>query len=85
MNGENRGVYLLAEQQQAKKGRIPVNEPDEGVTSPKVGYLVEIDGLVSQQGHVDSQTHIGELEGDPCFTTGTGSTGGWGGWVILLM
>ena len=85
MNGENRGVYLLAEQQQAKKGRIPINEPDEGVTSPKVGYLVEIDGLVSQQGHVDSQTHIGELEGDPCFTTGTGSTGGmwgggWGGW-----
>ena len=81
MNGENRGVYLLAEQQQAKNGRIPVNEPDEGVTSPKVGYLVEIDGLVSQQGHVDSQTHIGELEGDPCFTTGTGSTGGmWGGW-----
>ena len=80
MNGENRGVYLLAEQQQAKNGRIPINEPDEGVTSPKVGYLVEIDGLVSQQGHVDSQTHIGELEGDPCFTTGTGSTGGWGGW-----
>ncbi len=81
MNGENRGVYLLAEQQQAKNGRIPINEPDEGVTSPKVGYLVEIDGLVSQQGHIDSQTHIGELEGDPCFTTGTGSTGGmWGGW-----
>ena len=81
MNGENRGVYLLAEQQQAKNGRIPVNEPDEGVTSTKVGYLIEIDGLVSQQGHVDSQTHIGELEGDPCFTTGTGTGGGmWGGW-----
>ena len=80
MNGENRGVYLLAEQQQAKKGRIPVNEPDDGVTSTKVGYLIEIDGLVSQQGHVNSQTHIGELEGDPCFTTGTGTGGGmWGG------
>ena len=80
MNGENRGVYLLAEQQQAKNGRIPVNEPDEGVTSTKVGYLIEIDGLVGQNGHVNSQTHIGELEGDPCFTTGTGSGGGmWGG------
>ena len=81
MNGENRGVYLLAEQQQAKSGRIPVNEPKEDQTSTKVGYLIEIDGLVSQQGHVDSQTHIGELEGDPCFTTGTGTGGGmWGGW-----
>ncbi len=81
MNGENRGVYLLAEQQQAKEGRIPVNEPKEDVTSTNVGYLIEIDGLVSQQGHVDSQTHIGELEGDPCFTTGTGTGGGmWGGW-----
>ena len=81
MNGENRGVYLLAEQQQAKQGRIPVTEPADGVTSTKVGYLIEIDGLVSQQGHVDRQTHIGELEGDPCFTTGTGTGGGmWGGW-----
>ena len=81
MNDENRGVYLLAEQQQAKTGRIPVNEPKENQTSTKVGYLIEIDGLVSQQGHVDSQTHIGELEGDPCFTTGTGTGGGmWGGW-----
>ena len=59
MNGENRGVYLLAEQQQAKKGRIPVNEPDEGVTSPKVGYLVEIDGLVLQ----------GKSDGDYTFKT----------------
>ena len=81
MNGENRGVYLLAEQQQAKKERIPIHEAEEGETTPKTGYLIEIDGLVTQQGHVDSQTHIGELEGDPCFTTGTGSGGGmWGGW-----
>ena len=79
MNGENRGVYLLAEQQQAKKGRIPINEADKDYTGTDVGYLIEIDGLVTQQGHVDSQTHIGTLEGDPCFTTGTGSTGGWGG------
>ena len=80
MNGENRGVYLLAEQQQAKKNRIPINEAEENYTGTDVGYLIEIDGLVSQQGHVDSTTHIGTLEGDPCFTTGTGtSSGGWGG------
>lgn len=81
MNGENRGVYLLAEQQQAKKGRVPVNEADDGVTTTKTGYLFEIDGLASQQNHVDSSTHMGTHEGDPCFTTGTGSSGGmWGGW-----
>ncbi len=80
MNGENRGVYLLAEQQQANKGRIPINEAEENYTGTDVGYLIEIDGLVTQQGHVDSQTHIGTLEGDPCFTTGAGSSSGWGGW-----
>ena len=81
MNGENRGVYLLAEQQQAKKGRIPVNEASENYTGTDVGYLIEIDGLITQQGHVDSTTHIGTHEGDPCFTTGTGtSTDGFGGW-----
>ena len=67
MNGENRGVYLLAEQQQAKNGRIPINEAKSSETSNNIGYLVEIDGLVSQQGHVDSQTGLGVLEGDPCF------------------
>ena len=67
MNGENRGVYLLAEQQHAKKSRIPVNEPEETETGTNVGYLVEIDGLVQQQGHIDSQTGLGTLEGDPCF------------------
>ena len=67
MNGENRGVYLLAEQQQAKSARIPVNEADEDVTDTKVGYIVEIDGLVNQNGKMDRNTGIGVLEGDPCF------------------
>ena len=80
MNGENRGVYLLAEQQQAKKSRIPISEAEEGVTTTKTGYLFEIDGLASQQNHIDNTTHMGTHEGDPCFTTGTGSSGGmWGG------
>ena len=80
MNGENRGVYLLAEQQQAKKERIPINEPEDASTV-KTGYLIEIDGLASQSGKINNDTHIGTHEGDPFFTTGTGSTGGmWGGW-----
>ncbi len=78
MNGEDRGVYLLAEQQQAKKNRIPINEAEENYTGTDVGYLIEIDGIVTQQGHIDSQTHIGSSEGDPCFTTGSGSIVGWG-------
>ena len=43
MNGEYRGVYLLAEQQQVNSGRIDVKEPGETNTDEKVGYLVEID------------------------------------------
>ena len=80
MNGENRGVYLLAEQQQANKNRIDIAEPEDDYTGTDVGYLIEIDGLVTQKGNVDSKTHIGEVEGDPCFTTGTGSSSGFGGW-----
>ena len=64
MNDDYRGVYLLAEQQQAKSKRIPVNEPsNETVTTKNVGYLVEIDGLVSQN------ARDGYLETDPCFAS----------------
>ena len=79
MNGENRGVYLLAEQQQAKSKRIPIREAEDGDTGVKTGYLIEIDGLASQNGKIDNSTHIGTHEGDPFFTTGTGSVGGFGG------
>ena len=62
MNGTYRGIYLFAEQQQAKKERIPINEPSsESVIGTNVGYLLEIDGLVDQNGK------NGLLEGDPCF------------------
>ena len=67
MNGENRGVYLLAEQQQAKKNRIPINEPEETQTSNDVGYLVELDGLTNQNGKMDNTTGLGSFEGDIYF------------------
>ena len=71
MNNEYRGVYLLAEQQQAKKSRVPINEADENYTGTDVGYLLEIDGLI-QQGNSDEEY---------TFTTGSSSSGGWGwGW-----
>lgn len=69
MNGEDRGVYLLAEQQQAKKNRIPINEAESAEDGTKIGYLVEIDGLVSQKNRIDSSTGLGISEGDPCFQT----------------
>ena len=66
MNGENRGVYLLAEQQQAKKSRIPINEAEDDYAGLDIGYLIEIDGLADQQGHIGSNG-LGTTEGDPCF------------------
>ena len=71
MNGEDRGVYLLAEQQQAKSNRIPIYEAGESETGTNIGYLVEIDGLVQQQGNISQSTGLGTLEGDPCFQTGS--------------
>ena len=80
MNGEYRGVYLVAEQQQANMGRISVNEVEEdnvkypetgGYPGTDVGYLVEIDGLVT----------TGQSKETYKFTTGNGSSSGfpWGG------
>ena len=69
MNGDYRGVYLLGEQQQAKKTRIPINEAEENYTGTDVGYLLEIDGLIS----------TGQSDEEYTFSTGS-SSGSWGGW-----
>ena len=66
MNGDYRGVYLLAEQQQAKASRININEADEDYEGTDVGYLVELDGLANKEDYYFS---IG----------GSGSKGGGGG------
>ena len=44
INGQYWGVYLLAEQQEAAKGRVNVPEPKKEETGPYVGYLLEFDG-----------------------------------------
>ena len=66
MNDDYRGVYLLAEQQQAKPTRVPINEAED-YEGTDVGYLVELDGLANKE--------------DYYFTIGSGSGGGfpWGG------
>lgn len=44
LNGDYRGVYLLCEQQQINKGRIDIEEYEEGVTDElDTGYLLEND------------------------------------------
>ena len=42
VDGNYKGIYLLCEQTQAADGRIDVNEPKNGDTSVRVGYMLEI-------------------------------------------
>lgn len=44
------GIYVLAEQQQANKGRVNINEPEDGNTDVKVGYLLELDSYAVNEG-----------------------------------
>ena len=72
MNGDYRGVYLLAEQQQCNAGRFSIAEPSDGY-SERVGYLLEID--------------IRANDDDPYFTAGPESyrnpQGIWSGGIMI--
>ena len=61
MNGEYNGVYLLAEQQQANKNRININEAADDNTSTDVGYLLELDNYAKEE---DYYFEIGNNWGD---------------------
>lgn len=63
LNGKYNGVYLLAEQQQANKNRIIINEAEDGYTGTDVGYLLELDHYANEE--------------DYHFSVGKAS-GGWG-------
>ena len=43
INGEYWGVYLLAEQQETKEGRISIAEAEKNYTGTDIGYLIEFD------------------------------------------
>ena len=43
LNGQDLGIYLLCEQNQAAKDRMDVHEPEEGETRTDTGYLLEMD------------------------------------------
>ena len=72
LNGDYRGVYVLAEQQQVNTGRIEINEPGSSNLDEKVGYLIEID--------------IRAEDDDPYFTVGPKSQrSAWGTWSGGIM
>lgn len=43
VNNVDKGIYCLCEQSQTGKGRVEINEPEEGYTGTDIGYLFEID------------------------------------------
>ena len=61
LNGEYNGVYLLAEQQQANKNRVNINEAATDYTGTDVGYLLELDSYANQEDYYFS---IGNNWGD---------------------
>lgn len=44
VNGEYRGIYLLAEYQQLGEGRVAGASPKKDYTGTDIGYLIELDG-----------------------------------------
>lgn len=56
INGIYWGVYLLAEQQEAAKGRVDVPEPKKEETGPEVGYLLEFDAYYKLEPRLNSFT-----------------------------
>ena len=62
INGEDRGIYVLCEQNQAAEGRIGIHEPGEGETGTAVGYLLEMDNYASyEQKHPYFTLHHEEI------------------------
>ena len=53
LNGENIGSYMLTDQVEVKKKRVPVTEQDEttSINDPEItgGYLIEVDGFADSE------------------------------------
>ena len=52
INNEYWGVYLLAEQQEVKEGRVDIGEYEDGYTKTDIGYFLEFDGYASDEGEL---------------------------------
>ncbi len=53
INGEYWGVYLAVEQQEVKKNRIAVTEPEDDYEGTDIGYLLEYDGYYDQEDELE--------------------------------
>ena len=49
INDEYWGVYLLAEQQEIKEGRIEITEAEKNYTGTDIGYLIEFDSYYTTE------------------------------------
>lgn len=49
VNGEYLGVYLLAEQQETKSGRIEITEAKDNYAGTDIGYLIEFDSYYTSE------------------------------------
>ncbi|MBP5445056.1 MAG: CotH kinase family protein [Acholeplasmatales bacterium] len=49
LNDEYYGVYLLAEQQEVKGGRIDITEPDKNYEGTDIGYFIELDKYYNKE------------------------------------
>lgn len=56
INGKNWGVYLLAEQQEVKGGRIDITENEKKYKGTDIGYLLEYDGYAVYEEEKDMLT-----------------------------
>ena len=61
LNGSYWGVYLLAEQQEVKDGRMSVPEVEDDYTGTDIGYMFEYDGYYIEERNMPNDS------GDPTF------------------
>lgn len=53
LNGNYKGLYVLAEQQQVNKGRVDIAEPDENYEGTDIGYFVELDAYATEEAELE--------------------------------
>ena len=61
VNSEYWGVYLLAEQQQIKKGRVDIAEVEKKYKGTDIGYLLEFDGYYFSEDENFEIDYLGDI------------------------
>ncbi len=62
INSEYWGVYLLAEQQEAKRGRVSIAEPEKNYKKSDIGYFIEFDGYFFAEENNFWIDYLGEIK-----------------------